>query len=378
MTRVDLHPEDLFDHLRHGELRDEERARLQRHCAQCSACAFELSLVEASTHQAEPSADDLALAARAMERMWLTDDATQTAASDGSEHANSITDHDDAPVPDVRRARSHAVFRAAALLLAGVLVGGSVSAAALTGGSPLVLVDLITGWVTPGPSEPSTASAPSKSKSHKRRPKAAVRAQDLNLTLDIPSPTAAIEGADSAALPADPTLVVTEVAPIAPATASTLMATSRRVGDARGEAAMRGVAGGPAPMPPVVQTPPTDPASWLFRAASRARSIGRYQEAAALYGVLQRDYAGSETEVVARVALGRLWLGHLNDPGAALGAFESYLEARADGPLSEEARSGRVVALRRLGRETEAEQARQDLLAHHPTTLYAKTVTGTP
>jgi tetratricopeptide (TPR) repeat protein len=116
----------------------------------------------------------------------------------------------------------------------------------------------------------------------------------------------------------------------------------------------------------------------LFRAASRARSAGRHQEAAALYGVLQRDYAGSETEVVARVALGRLWLGHLNDPAAALEAFESYLRARTDGPLSEEARSGRVLALRRLGRLDEAERAREDLLRHHPTTLYAKTVTGTP
>jgi TolA-binding protein len=127
-----------------------------------------------------------------------------------------------------------------------------------------------------------------------------------------------------------------------------------------------------------VLPPKPDAAAWLFRAASRARADGHYQEAAALYGVLQRDYAGSETEVVARVALGRLWLSHLDDARSALQAFDSYLSARPHGSLAEEARSGRVIALRKLGRDTEANAALQDLLQHHPASLYAKTLTASP
>lgn len=357
MTRVDLHPEDLFDHLRRGELRDDERQRLERHCAVCSACAFELQLVQASDHDAAPSAADHAIAARAMERMWSGD---AVSADENNSLDQDPTDAEPMRIP----VRSHAAFRAAALLLAGVLVGGSVSAAALTGGSPFVLVELITGWVNP------SKDAATQATNHTAPTHVTPRRKAVANTAHVDHALAAMESPTVES----PTVEATPIAtPEGSVTSESPTPTSlRAVIATRRNALEPPIAGGPAPVPPV------EPAAWLFRAASRARSAGRYQEAAALYGVLQRDYAGSETEVVARVALGRLWLGQLNDATQALNAFDSYLNARPTGPLAEEARSGRVLALRKLGRDEAAQAALRDLLEHHPRTLYAKPVTSTP
>src|SRR5690348_15029395 len=46
---VDMHPEDLLDHERNGELTAEERARLDSHTRLCAACA----LVRAAAHDFE-------------------------------------------------------------------------------------------------------------------------------------------------------------------------------------------------------------------------------------------------------------------------------------------------------------------------------------
>lgn len=323
MTRVDLHPEDLLDQLRAGDLRDDERDRLLNHCDHCSACAFELQLIDNHPVHAEPTELDHAIAARAMDRMLSID------------------------APAVRSpAKSQNVFRAAALIVAGVVVGGSVSAAALTGANPFLLIDVITAWVTPAPRPPQspvTVTAPRIRRQREVEPAQA----DALTPVQVEAPVA-VPVVD------EPPLALPVAEPAAPRTPS------------------------PIEPPPRVSVPigaptptPGDPATWFFRAASHARAEGRYREALALYGVLRREFSGSEAEVVARVALGRLWLTHLDDPAQALNAFDSYLRARPDGALAEEARSGRVGALRKLGRDADADSAMQDLLAHHPNSLYA-------
>jgi hypothetical protein len=322
MTRVDLHPEDLLDQLRAGELRADERARLHNHCESCSACAFERQLIESGADLAEPDELDHAIGARAMERMLSGDEVP-------------------VPVPVRPPARSHHAFRAAALAIAGVLVGVSVSAAALTGTSPFVFVELITAWVTPAPVAPSSQPTPvAPSTRRKQRWPGEIQAPPVAPLLLEQAP-----GVEPPVVAPVATIVEPSAGPIAAAP--------------------------PISRHAVAQAARPDPATWFFRAASHARADGRYREALALYSVLQRDFAGSEVEVVARVAVGRLCLTQLNDATQALNAFESYLADRPAGPLAEEARSGRVGALRKLGREAEADAAMQDLIAHHPHSLYA-------
>lgn len=69
MNGVDLHPEELFDQLRAGTLTDHARTRLQAHCAQCSACLFELRWLDTSLAPDVPSAEDRARGEAAFDRV---------------------------------------------------------------------------------------------------------------------------------------------------------------------------------------------------------------------------------------------------------------------------------------------------------------------
>jgi len=361
VTRVDLHPEDLFDHLRRGELRDDERERLQRHCEVCSACAFELHVVEGNAYDSAPTADDHAVASRALVRMLSGDAAEEIA--------------------PVRVTSGGQVWlRAAALVLAGVLVGGSVSAAALANGETATWVTWIGSWVawTAPTEKPDTKTAPSVARQTRARhaPNAPNGTSATHVEANIAAPAATpptiqeVREFDPMIPPSSvPTLSVAATSPIVPQV-------ERR---ARVATAVHASTATEANTTPVAAAEPTvEPAVWLFRAASRARSEGRVHEAAALYAALQRDYAGSEVEVVTRVAFGRLALGQLNDPQRALAAFDSYLDARPEGALAEEARGGRVSALRKLGRDTEARDAAQKLRTLHPHTLYVDVESTAP
>lgn len=364
MTRVDLHPEDLFDHLRRGELREDERERLQRHCAVCSACAFELHVVEGNAYDSEPTADDHVMAARALERMLSSDAAEEVVAV-------------------ATTARGQLLPRAAALVLAGVLVGGSVSAAALANSDTAGWVTWIGSWVTwKAPTSTDDASAGAKlapPRSARTRPATEAR-KDKQANVD----TAVIDTAVSAdvALAIEPAAAEPTV-DVALAATSEATETPRTRTLARTTPASVRAATATSPTSPTVQdttlaVPPVEPAAWLFRAASRARSEGRVHEAAALYDALQRDYADSEVGVVTRVVLGRLALSQLNDPGRALSAFDSYLLTRPNGALAEEARSGRVLALQKLGRDEEARSAAEELNRLHPRSLYRELESTAP
>jgi len=65
MTHPDLHPEDLIDRERRGEIAPAERQRLLAHLAACRACAAELALGRDVDGIAAPSPGDAALLERA-------------------------------------------------------------------------------------------------------------------------------------------------------------------------------------------------------------------------------------------------------------------------------------------------------------------------
>lgn len=72
MNVVELHPEQLFDALRKGRLTAADRARLEAHCARCTACTFELRWLEAPPIAAEPTAEDCAYGEAALDNVLRT------------------------------------------------------------------------------------------------------------------------------------------------------------------------------------------------------------------------------------------------------------------------------------------------------------------
>jgi hypothetical protein len=113
-------------------------------------------------------------------------------------------------------------------------------------------------------------------------------------------------------------------------------------------------------------------ASELFAKANAAQRDGAAADAARLYAELERSFAGSSEELVARVLLGRLLLDRLDDPRAALAQFDSYLANPDHDALGEEAFIGRALALERLGRHVEERSAWEVLLGAYPRSSYAE------
>ena len=133
------------------------------------------------------------------------------------------------------------------------------------------------------------------------------------------------------------------------------------------------------PSEPVVEEPVAErprrerpTASELFRRANEARRDGRYSDAVRWYRTLQRWHRGTRQEIHSRVGLGHLLLSRLNDPEGALPLFDSYLAVESRGALREEARLGRALSLRRLGRTNEERQAWDTLLREHPDSIHAE------
>jgi tetratricopeptide (TPR) repeat protein len=113
---------------------------------------------------------------------------------------------------------------------------------------------------------------------------------------------------------------------------------------------------------------PSEPASKMLADARALANAGDLSRAAAAYDALRRAHPDSPDAHAANVSLGQLQLrrGRAKE---ALAAFERYL--KRGGALAEEARWGRVQALQRLGRASALDRAVDDLLAHHPHTVYA-------
>ncbi|MCH9680108.1 MAG: tetratricopeptide repeat protein [Deltaproteobacteria bacterium] len=121
------------------------------------------------------------------------------------------------------------------------------------------------------------------------------------------------------------------------------------------------------PATPRPRRPRTAPA--LLEHAQRLVSSGDRTGAIAAYERLVARFEGTPEAKAARVSLGRLELRR-GRAKKALAHFDAYLSASA-GALVEEARYGRVRALRKLGRHTQELRSIEAFLADHPGSLYA-------
>lgn len=113
-------------------------------------------------------------------------------------------------------------------------------------------------------------------------------------------------------------------------------------------------------------------AAELLQRARALRADGRYREAHTAYQRLLREHGASAEARVALVSLGDLQLSQLGDAGGALRSFEGYL--RRGGALSQEASYGRIRALRRLGRLSEARTAASAFVSAYPNSVQAATL----
>lgn len=96
---------------------------------------------------------------------------------------------------------------------------------------------------------------------------------------------------------------------------------------------------------------------------------GKTRAAMRTYRRLVERFPESREAKAALVSMGRLAL-KLGEPKRALGHFDAYLAASA-GPLVEEARYGRIRALRALGRDAQELKSIDAFLADHGTSIYA-------
>jgi len=109
MSVAQLHPEDLIDRARRGQLAEEERARLDAHARRCSACALELGMMREALSTSGGHVDDEARIARLV---------------------TNVLAHPRASGPSVRDSRTRRVVRILAIAAAALLVLGTIAAAA--------------------------------------------------------------------------------------------------------------------------------------------------------------------------------------------------------------------------------------------------------
>ena len=115
-------------------------------------------------------------------------------------------------------------------------------------------------------------------------------------------------------------------------------------------------------------TPPS--AAGLLARARTLRSSGRYSAAATAYQNLLSTHPRSSEANAALLSLAELQLSQLGQTAAALRSFDAYLAH--GGSLAQEARYGRIRALRRLGRTEEARTATEAFLSAYPGSAQAK------
>jgi tetratricopeptide (TPR) repeat protein len=102
----------------------------------------------------------------------------------------------------------------------------------------------------------------------------------------------------------------------------------------------------------------------MLSQALELRGRGQFRRAAEVYRQIHQASPRSAAGGTALVSLGELSLSSLNDPRAALAAFDSYLTT--GGALSQEAAFGRIRALRALGRTAEERTAIERFVAQYP------------
>ena len=108
----------------------------------------------------------------------------------------------------------------------------------------------------------------------------------------------------------------------------------------------------------------------LLARAQALRADGKLRECANVYRQLVGMFAASDEARVALVSLGELELGVLGQPAQALHSFETYL--LQPGPLTREARFGRIRALQMLSRKADEKAATAAFLRDYPNSVQAE------
>lgn len=120
--------------------------------------------------------------------------------------------------------------------------------------------------------------------------------------------------------------------------------------------------------PPRAEPKPKPSADELLAAAQDALAAGETATAIARYDALIAEYPRTHAARAASVSLGRLLL-RADRADEALAAFDHYLASDAR-ELVEEARYGRIRALRELGRTRELDEAIASFLLAHPSSIH--------
>lgn len=115
-------------------------------------------------------------------------------------------------------------------------------------------------------------------------------------------------------------------------------------------------------------------AAEMLKEAQSLRAQGNATGAAAAYRRLQAQHPRSAEAHASRLSLAELMLGPLGDPAGALAAYDAYL--RGGGGLRQEARYGRILALRRLGRGSEASAAVDAFVRDYPNSVQARALSS--
>jgi hypothetical protein len=117
---------------------------------------------------------------------------------------------------------------------------------------------------------------------------------------------------------------------------------------------------------------PAASAAALLSQARELRAAGRFAEARSAYARLVAQHPRSDEARAALVSLGELQLTQFGDARAALKSFDSYL--RSGGGLAQEARYGRIRALRKLGRHAEERAAIERFVADYPRSVQSSSL----
>ncbi len=323
MTRVDVHPEELLDGARRGELDAAERRRLDAHLAHCVACRVEHEVMADFDRELTPrAADDEAVARIAAGAL--------AGAGMGAGRA----------APRAKPATGRR--RVATVAAAGLVVG-------LFGGAAAAFFALSPTPDAPPPPTPDQAPTPT------------------TCIGDTPQCNSEREREATTCI-GDRSQCNSEAEP----GVDTCIGDRSQCNSEREESGADEQATAEVVEPRRVAEAPAPSAEELLARANEARRAGQYQAATRLYRTLQRTYPASREAAVSRVTLGRLLLDGAGEPAGALREFEAYLARSPSGVLAEEARVGRALALGRLGRAVEEQDAWRDLLTHHPDSLHAE------
>lgn len=122
--------------------------------------------------------------------------------------------------------------------------------------------------------------------------------------------------------------------------------------------------------------PPAASPADMLATARKLRASGNSAGAADAYRKLMLTHPRSAEANAAQLSLAELQLGPLGDPNGALRSYDTYL--RSGGGLSQEARYGRIMALRRLGRAAEEKAAIDEFVKAYPNSVQARALQQKP